>query len=128
MFVLLCTAIHGTRYLKAGLLWLNTLEKLIASTARIKILKILSKQPDMRMKDFLRKFGGKSSEAYRNLARFEKAGVITTEYGWDGNRKTRTVHLMVDRYRTQVLLRVIKILAEAENDEETLPEAKVFRR
>jgi predicted transcriptional regulator len=114
--------------LKAGLLWLNTLEELIASTARLKMLKVLAKQPDMRMKDFLRKVGGKSGEVYRNLARFEEAGVITTEYGWDGNRKTRTVHLMVDRYRTQVLLRIIRILAEAENDEESLANAKGFRR
>jgi predicted transcriptional regulator len=114
--------------LKAGLLWLNTLEELIASTARLKMLKVLAKQPDMRMKDFLRKVGGKSGEVYINLARFEEAGVITTEYGWDGNRKTRTVHLMVDRYRTQVLLRIIRILAEAENDEESLANAKGFRR
>jgi predicted transcriptional regulator len=118
-----------TRYtIKAGPLWLNTLEELIASTARIKILKVLSKQPDMRMKDFLCKVGGKSGEAYRNLARFEKADVITSEYGWYGNRKTRTVHLMIERPRTQALLKAIKILAEAENNEETSAKVKVFRK
>jgi len=114
--------------LKAVLLWLNTLEKLIASTARIKILKVLVKQPDMRMKDFLRNVGGKSGEVYRNLARFEKTGVITTEYGWKGNRQTRTLHLMVERQQTQTLLRVIKILAEAENGEETSLKTKIFRK
>ncbi len=100
----------------------------MASKARIKILKILAEHPNMRMKDFLREFGGNRSEAYRNLKILEAAGVITNEYKPKGNRDTRTIHLTVERQQTQLLLKALEILSEADSDNNELIErdGKVF--
>jgi len=60
----------------------------MASKARLKTLKILTQNPHIRLKDFLREFGGNRSEAYRNLKILEEAGVIKNEYKPEGNRDT----------------------------------------
>jgi hypothetical protein len=101
----------------------------MASKARIKTLKILAQNPHIRLKDFLHEYGGNTAEAYRNLEIFEKAGIITNEYKQIGNRETRTIHLMVERPQTQLLLKALAILAQAESDsnnELIVKEGKVF--
>lgn len=95
---------------------LNPLEKLVSSIAGMKALKILVAHRNIRMKDFLRQFGGTSGEAYKILKRLEQSGIITNEYKLYGNRKTRTIHLMTQHTSTKALLQVLKILAEANSN------------
>lgn len=103
---------------------MNILEKLIASTARIKILQVLMKEPNMQVTALMRKVGCKYNELNRNLSLFEKAGVIRDEYKTVRNRKTRIIHLMLENRRTQTLIKIVKILSEADDDDDLEQETR----
>jgi hypothetical protein len=71
------------------------------------------------MKDYLKRIGGKSAQAYKNLSIFEAAGIITSEYVLVKNRKTRTLHFETKTRQAQTLIKIAKLLEEYGSDKIT---------
>lgn len=73
----------------------------------------------MQITILMRRVGCKYNELNRNLKLFEAAGIITNEYRIQiRHPKIRIIHLMMDNPRTQILLKIVKILSAEDNTPE----------
>lgn len=92
------------------------LKKLLASSYRQKILKVLSECKEIRVMRLVHKVGGPYNEVNRNLNILETEGIIINDYRTQVKRaKVRVILLNRENPRTQILLRVLKEL-EAESN------------
>jgi Predicted transcriptional regulator len=94
----------------------NVCEMLIASTARINIIKVLMEESDIRVMILKRKVGCRYNELDRNLKKLEAAGVITDESKPDLARqpKARIIHFLLNEPNTEILVETVKVLSKAD--------------
>jgi predicted transcriptional regulator len=102
---------------------LNICEELIASTARIKIIKVLQEQPDIRIMALKRKVGCRYNELDRNLQKLKEAGVITDESRLDLIKQpnARIIHFKPNQPTSKVLVRAVKTLSETTKSNDCMP-------
>jgi predicted transcriptional regulator len=96
------------------------LKKLLASTLRQKIIKTLSEHHEMQVMRLVNATGTTYNELNRNLQILEKEGIITNEYPIRVRHgKVRIIRLNKESPKTQLLLKVLKTLAQPLNAEKT---------
>jgi predicted transcriptional regulator len=96
------------------------LRKVLASTVRQNILKVLSEKRELQVMKLVSSVGSTYNELNRNLLLLEKEGIIVNEYPLKVRRgKVRVIRLNKENPKTQILLRVLKTL-----DQENSPVAE----
>jgi predicted transcriptional regulator len=87
------------------------LSKVLASSLRQKILKVLSEKREMQVMKLVSSVGSTYNELNRNLLILEKEGIIINEYPVKVRHgKVRIIRLNKENSKTQVLLKVMKTL------------------
>jgi predicted transcriptional regulator len=93
------------------------LRKVMASSLRQNMLKVLSEKREMQVMKLVSSTGSTYNELNRNLSILEKEGLIINEYPQRVRRgKVRIIRLNKENPKTQALLRALKML-EQESDE-----------
>ena len=92
------------------------LRKVLASSLRQNILKVLSQQREIQVMKLVSSVGSTYNELNRNLSILEKEGLIINEYRVKVRHgKVRVIRLNKDNPKTAVLLNVIKTLDQENN-------------
>lgn len=92
------------------------LRKVLASSLRQNILKVLSQQREIQVMKLVSSVGSTYNELNRNLSILEKEGIIINEYRMKVRHgKVRVIRLNKDNPKTAVLLNVIKTLDQENN-------------
>jgi predicted transcriptional regulator len=103
--------------LKTGMregVWLD-LSKVLASSLRQKILKVLSEKRDLQVMKLVSSVGSTYNELNRNLLILEKEGIIINEYPVKVRHgKVRIIRLNRENSKTKLLLAALKTL-DSEN-------------
>lgn len=87
------------------------LRKVLASSLRQNILKVLSQQREIQVMKLVSSVGSTYNKLNRNLSILEKEGIIINEYRVKVRHgKVRVISLNKDNPKTAVLLNVIKTL------------------
>jgi hypothetical protein len=87
------------------------LNKVIASSLRQKILKVLSEKREIQIMRLVSSTGSTYNEVNRNLLIMQKEGLITDEYRIKVRHgKVRVIRLNKDNPKTLVLLKILKTL------------------
>jgi predicted transcriptional regulator len=91
------------------------LRKVLASSLRQNILKVLSQTREMQVMKLVSSVGSTYNELNRNLGILEKEGIIINDYRVKVRRgKVRVIRLNRDNPRTEVLLKALKTLDQEE--------------
>jgi predicted transcriptional regulator len=87
------------------------LRKVIASSSRQNILKVLSEKREMQVMRLVSSVGSTYNKLNRNLLILEKEGIIINEYPVKVRHgKVRVIRLNKDTPKTMVLLKILKTL------------------
>jgi predicted transcriptional regulator len=90
--------------------WLE-LRKLLASSLRQNILKVLSEKREIQVMKLVSSVGSTYNELNRNLSILEKEGIIINEYRVKVRHgKVRMIRLNRDNSKTKLLLEALKTL------------------
>lgn len=91
------------------------LRKLLASSLRQNILKVLSEKREIQVMKLVSSVGSTYNELNRNLSILEKEGIIINEYRAKVRHgKVRMIRLNRDNSKTKLLLEALKTL-DSEN-------------
>lgn len=92
------------------------LRKVLASSVRQNILKVLSEKRELQVMKLVSNVGSTYNELNRNLLILEKEGLIINEYPTKVRHgKIRIIRLNKENPKTQVLLKVLKTLDQENN-------------
>ncbi len=92
------------------------LRKVLASSIRQNILKVLSEKHELQVMQLVSSVGSTYNELNRNLLLLEKEGIITNEYPIKVRHgKVRIIRLNKENPKTLVLLKVLKTLDQENN-------------
>ena len=92
------------------------LRRVIASSVRQKILKVLSEKLELQVMKLVSSVGSTYNGLNRNLLILEKEEIIINEYRVKVRHgKVRVIRLNKDNPKTQVLLKVLKTLDQENN-------------
>lgn len=94
------------------------LKKILASSLRQNILKVLSEKREMQVMRLVSSCGSTYNELNRNLLILQKEELIIDEYRVKVRRgKVRVIRLNKENPKTQVLLKVLKTLDQQAGQE-----------